>query len=386
MLYTPLRWVYRIFGIAPSDSPSDKYFTAIGMILFLGTTLKTTSNLPIIDDLSEYYVRQTAIVSFYIAPTAFLVCNFCWRISYNNILHDLEVIGEELSTQEKLRNQKILFFIFFWMTTFLAIITNLLTGKFLIFGCLWIINYTIFILPMTQMMVLVDIIHYRFSVLNAQLSDISMEYNNMPLHDVMSKLDSVFRLHTQLHIVVFDINAHYCLYNLFTIIAKVGTAVYKMHQYLRTLSGHRTWFWYVPSWIPCIWELITLLVQICVCHACAQEANRSALLAHHILRPDTPIQLWEQISLFSRLTLHHKVRFSVGGIFTLDRSLISKLSVTALSYLIIAVQLKEVEPYIGEYPDRQHTPSRRPPELSGNHISPVPRRAVYLITYQSYIL
>ncbi|XP_046685223.1 putative gustatory receptor 28b [Homalodisca vitripennis] len=172
---------------------------------------------------------------------------------------------------------------------------------------------------MTQMMVLVDIIHYRFSALNAQLSDISMEYNNMPLHDVMSRLDSVFRLHNP---------------------------SYTSSSGISTLTTNLVLV-YVPSWIPCIWELITLLVQICVCHACAREANRSALLAHHILRPDTPIQLWEQVSLFSRLTLHLKVRFSVGGIFTLDRSLISKLSVTALSYLIIAVQLKEVESYIG---------------------------------------
>ncbi|KAG8334650.1 hypothetical protein J6590_085702 [Homalodisca vitripennis] len=152
---------------------------------------------------------------------------------------------------------------------------------------------------MTQLLVLVDLIHSRFSALNSQLSDLSIDYDDMSLDDIISRLDFVFQLYKQLHV----------------------------------------------SLLSC--SLLTIIAKICVCHACAQEANRSALLAHQILRSDNPIQLWELVGLFSRLTLNLKVRFSVGGIFTLDRSLISTVGVIALSYLIIAIQLRGVDIYIG---------------------------------------
>ncbi|KAG8334648.1 hypothetical protein J6590_085700 [Homalodisca vitripennis] len=346
MLIAPLKWVYRISGIAPSGSTSDKYFTALALLLSVGANLVTVQVSPSNDDIVENSIWLMLFAFYSAAPVCFLISNLCWKRSFNDILLELRVRGEDLSVIENFRMQKIVILACLSIGIPLLCFT-LFPGELMIFSSLWIISYVVYVLPMTQMVVLVDLIHNRFLALNSQLTDLNMEYDNKPLHAVKSRLDSVFQLHTQLHILVWKINAHFCLYNFLSTISKVGTAVYKMHEYLRTLSGHTTWFWNVLFWIPTIWEFNAFILQICVCHACAQEANRSAMLAHRVLRPDTAIQLWELVGLFSRLTLHHKVRFSVGRVFTLDRSLISKMGVTALSYLIIVVQLRSVEPYVG---------------------------------------
>ncbi|KAG8308980.1 hypothetical protein J6590_097004 [Homalodisca vitripennis] len=197
--------------------------------------------------------------------------------------------------------------------------------------------------PLLHYLVFTDLLTSKFSALNIRLENISTDVTTTPLQTISTKINSVFRLHTHLHVVVWDVNAHFCLYNLLSITTRLAVIVLEMYAYLMSISEgddyrHHDYNGFVFMFS----EVVFLVTQCLLCHACAKEANRTVMIAHHLLQPETPTRLWEEVGVFSRLTLNNKVSFSVGGIFTLDRPFLTKVAMTSLSYLIIAVQLKDV--------------------------------------------
>ncbi|KAG8294772.1 hypothetical protein J6590_095533 [Homalodisca vitripennis] len=273
-----------------------------------------------------------------LAIVGFVFHSYICRKSYRSIITEIASISNELNTNS-IRMQKVLF------SAFLAII---IVEGIAFYSESGVISQTVsrkilhiaFSSPLLHHVVFADLLTSKFSALNTRLQSINTDINITPLQTISSRIQSVFRLHTHLHVVVWDVNAHFCFYNLLSVTSRLVLAVMQMYQYLMSISEGNTNISFLQ--IVCIaLELALFITQCLLCHACAKEANRTVMIAHHLLQPDTPIELWEEIGLFSRLSLINKVHFSVGGIFSLDRPLITKAAMTSLSYLIIAVQLKD---------------------------------------------
>ncbi|KAG8300444.1 hypothetical protein J6590_076418 [Homalodisca vitripennis] len=270
----------------------------------------------------------------------FIIHSYSCRKSYRSIITEIASISNELNTNN-IRMQRTLFSAFLAIITVEGVVLYFVTG---------VISETVsriilqiaFSSPLLHHVAFADLLASKFSALNTRLQSINTDINITPLQTITSRIDSVFRLHTHLHVVVWDVNAHFCFYNLLSVTTRLVLAVMQMYQYLMSISEGKTNVYFLQ--IVCVaLELALFITQCLLCHACAKEANRTVMIAHHLLQPETPIELWEEIGLFSRLSLINKVHFSVGGIFSLDRPLIAKVAMTSLSYLIIAVQLKDTQ-------------------------------------------
>ncbi|XP_046663078.1 uncharacterized protein LOC124355973 [Homalodisca vitripennis] len=198
-----------------------------------------------------------------------------------------------------------------------------------------------FTCPFLLHMILVDFLTRKFSALNKILEKISTVVDTMPLQSTIAWINSVFRLHTHLHIVVWKVNSYFCFYNLLSVITRIVLTLFNAYKYLEEISkGNPLSKTKMP--VIMMFELGLFVTQCLLCHSCTKEANQTVMIAHHLLKPDSPVQIWEDVGLFSRLALNNKVHFSVGGVFFLDRPFITKVALVALSYLIIVVQLKDV--------------------------------------------
>ncbi|KAG8300442.1 hypothetical protein J6590_076413 [Homalodisca vitripennis] len=281
-----------------------------------------------------------ATLTYFLAVVEFIIHSYICRKSYKSIITEIASISNELNTNN-IRMQKVLFSAFVTIIIVEWVAIYLQTGVTYVTASR-IISQIVFSSPLLHHVVFVDLLASKFSALNTRLQSMNTDINITPLQTITRRIDSVFRLHTHLHVVVWDVNAHFCFYNLLSVTTRIALAVLQMYQYLMSISEGNANISFLQ--IMCIaLELALFITQCLLCHACAKEANRTVMIAHHLLQPDTPIELWEEIGLFSRLSRINKVYFSVGGIFSLDRPLIAKVAMTSLSYLIIAVQLKDTQ-------------------------------------------
>ncbi|KAG8300440.1 hypothetical protein J6590_076411 [Homalodisca vitripennis] len=326
MFYKPLRLLFQGGGHFPSCTSSDKYVTGLVMTVLIPSIvnefLMKNSNMDsVINNL-----WNLATLTYLLAAVSFVFHSYTCRKSYRSIITEIASISNELNS-ENIRIQRILF------SAFLTIIIVEGVAFYMETGVTYetasrIIFQIEFSSPLLHHVVFADLLASKFSVLNTRLQSMNTDINISPLHTITSRMDSVFRLHTHLHVVVWDVNAHFCFYNLLSVTTRLVLA-----KVTPTCPSYKN--------VVIGLELALLITQCLLCHACAKEANRTVMIAHHLLQPDTPVELWEEIGLFSRLSLINKVHFSVGGIFSLDRPLITKAAMTSLSYLIIAVQLKD---------------------------------------------
>ncbi|KAG8254426.1 hypothetical protein J6590_091885 [Homalodisca vitripennis] len=335
----PLWWLFRTGGIIPASSPSDLYFNALALALIISADLHLFLSVQTSWDSMENKLFNLSLITFVLTPIVFIVHTYLSREPYKRILADLNSVGNELKT-ETIRKQKIMF-------SMLIVCMAAISVAF--YSECGVVSQTIsstivhlaFACPLIHHVVFVDLLDSMFSTLNVRLEHLDTEMNTRPLHSISARMKSVFRLHPQLHIVLWKINKYFCFYNFLKVMNTLAFTISHVYEYLKTISEGN--FDGRVEILVIMMVEVAIFVHLClVCHACAKEANRTVLLAHHLLHPDTPAQLWEEVGLFSRLALNNKVHFSVGGIFSLDRPLLTKLAMTYLSYLIIAVQLKDV--------------------------------------------
>ncbi|KAG8254395.1 hypothetical protein J6590_008842 [Homalodisca vitripennis] len=339
MFYKPLRWLLRGIGIFPVCTPNDKYFAGLALLMIIPAgvhmCLMRNDNF---DSTNHNLMYITAVVRV-LTPVGIIIHSYLSRESYKSILADLVSVDNELKT-DTTRMQKIMcsaLGLFFVMK-----VIGFNVGYGIIFTSVSkMVVHFMFACPVLQHMVFVNLLASKFSALNIRLEKMGPDVATTPLQTTSARINSVFRLHTHLHVIVWDINSHFCFYNLLSVTTRLTLTVLRMYEYLRAISegGSNN---QVETSIVLLVEIGVFVAQCLLCHACAKEANRTVLLAHHLLQPDTPVQLWEEVGLFSRLALNNYVHFSVGGIFSLNRPLITKVAMTSLSYLIIAVQLKDI--------------------------------------------
>ncbi|KAG8294805.1 hypothetical protein J6590_094417 [Homalodisca vitripennis] len=322
----------RAVGHFPACNSSDKYFAGLALAMISPAVVDQVLNVVISPDSTTINLTRLASTTYLLSPVSCILNSYICRERYRSILADLSSVSDELKS-EGTRTQRILFSAFTAVLVVGAVTFQLEYGVPLR-TIPWTILHLAFTSPLLHYLVFTDLLTSKFSALNKRLEKISTDVNTTPLQTISTQINSVFRLHTHLHVVVWDVNAHFCLYNLLSITTRLAIIVLEMYAYL--MHPDYAGFVFMFS------DLVFLVTQCLLCHTCAKEANRTVVIAHHLLQPETPIRLWEEVGDFSRLTLNNKVSFSVGGIFTLDCPFLTKVAMTSLSYLIIAVQLKDV--------------------------------------------
>ncbi|KAG8260719.1 hypothetical protein J6590_090638 [Homalodisca vitripennis] len=331
----------RAVGHFPACNSSDKYFAGLALAMISPAVVDRVLTVFISPDSTINNLARFASITYLLSSVSFILNSYICRESYRSILADLSSVSDELKS-ESTRTQRILF------SAFTAVLIVGAVAYQLKYGALLrtvpeTIMHLAFTSPLLHYLVFTDLLTSKFSALNKRLENISTDMNTTPLQTISTKINSVFRLQTHLHVVVWDVNAHFCLYNLLSITKRLAITVLEMYAYLMSISeGNVSWPLDYAGFVFMFSNLVFLVTQCLLCHACTKEANRTVVIAHHLLQPETPIRLWEEVGDFSRLTLNNKVSFSVGGIFTLDRPFLTMVAMTSLSYLIIAVQLKDV--------------------------------------------
>ncbi|KAG8254427.1 hypothetical protein J6590_091886 [Homalodisca vitripennis] len=338
MFYMPLWWLFRTGGIIPASTPSDLYFTTLALAAVIPADIYLFLIAQISWDSMRNKLFNASLITFVLTPIVFIVHTYLSRESYKRILADLNSVRNELKS-ETIRKQKIIFSMLIVCMAAISVAFYSECGIVSQTICTMIVHLA-FACPLFHHVVFVDLLASMFSTLNVRLEHLDTEMNTTPLHTISARMISVFRLHTHLHVVLRSISKYFCFYNFLKVMTTFVFTISNMYEYLIAILEGK--FDVRVGIIAIIMvEAAIFVAQCLLCHACAKEANRTVMLAQQLLQPDTPAQLWEEVGLFSRVALKNKVHFSVGGIFSLDRPLLTKLAMTSLSYLIIAVQLKD---------------------------------------------
>lgn len=346
MMFQPLQWVLRLCGIAPLNNDEDHYFSLAALAATSCLAVHTVLKVDKWPDSMHESLLVASVAIMYTGAIVYILYNLCSKQNYQELLHDLEHADFELCQvdavpQRQTRKQQII------MAIFIAInaaheLADLTSGRQVYLLAEDFFSGILMEAGLTQHLVLVDQIHAEFTALNSYLKRVASQAAETPVAVVSTQLETVFRVHSALHLLVADLNTHSFFYNLTKVATAMIFCVFFMYDYLKSISDESSHLNH-RMFVIFIMELAGFLAQTMMCHACAKEANKTVVMAHQILNKDTPFRLWQEIGFFSLLCVDNKVYFTVGGVFTLDRVLITKASVTALSYLIIAVQLKDVQ-------------------------------------------
>lgn len=346
MMFQPLQWFLRLCGIAPLNNEDDHYFSLAALATTSCLAVHTFLKVEEWPDSMHESLLVGSVAIMYTGAIVHILYNLCSKQNYQELMHDLENADDELCQVDaiphrQIRKQQIIMAILIIINAGHEL-ADLHSGRPLYILAEDVVTGILLEAGLVQHLVLVDQIHAEFTALNGYLKRVASKVTETPVAVVSTQLETVFRVHSALHLLVADLNTHSFFYNLTKVATSMIFCVFFMYDYLTSISdvnahlNHR-------RFIIFIMELAGFLAQTMMCHACAKEANKTVVMAHHILNKDTPFRLWQEIGFFSVLCVDNKVYFTVGGVFTLDRVLITKASVTALSYLIIAVQLKDVQ-------------------------------------------
>lgn len=354
MFYKPLVWLFRYTGVAPLGTRWDKYISIAA--LFVNITMCVLTILTLYTELHSivYTTRVACYVASYLGYLSLIFHNFIYRRSYQMILNDLRIGDEELrrmdaSPSPTVIQQRMILCtcVCFYLSSALC---NLVEGVPISrFFLRETASYVTLNIGLIQHLVLVSQLHSLFSSLNVRLEQFSSTADDTPVNVMSTQLESIFRIHTHLHKTVADVNGHYFIYNLMLVVTKVILFVSYLYNFLLSVSDEDI---VIPHGrtLKFLTHILFFIIQCVFCHACAKEANRTVLLAHYILQPHTPHRLWKEVSFFSGLCIGNKVHFTVGEIFNLDRPLITKAAVLAFTYLVVAVQLQDVQLFGEETP------------------------------------
>ncbi|XP_054260497.1 gustatory receptor 23a [Macrosteles quadrilineatus] len=181
-----------------------------------------------------------------------------------------------------------------------------------------------------------------FTAINERVAEVRLSTGAVSSQTTASQLENTCKHYLDLHKVVQKVNLYFSLHMLaiqfirclflcsevFTILINTGTRPEKV-----TIIG--------VSLV--ILELTVLLVHCAACEACCQEAHKTVVLAHQLVTCNSPDVIIETVSLFSLATFNARVSFSVGGVFSIDMSLVTKMLSLVISYLIVMLQLTDYD-------------------------------------------
>ncbi|XP_054272761.1 uncharacterized protein LOC128993033 [Macrosteles quadrilineatus] len=342
MIFGPENLYFRICGIVPIEGFYRCFYCVIPLAL---TCLVIAS--PLLRDYGLLMHYWLGVLPQALGNMIHLLMILFDPEEFRSILHDLNLVDDQLREMGALIQSPnltktmavIILSQLFALLKSLTLLADMLADypnmitMFVIINAAW-----------NQHLTFAQLIHSRFSALNDQLTRIAASADQTLLQIVETRLDSVFRIHSTLHVIVSNVNSHFCVFNLFYVTFCFFEVVFYSYKTLDQMINDKA---VVDMELKVIVYLsVNLVCQIVTCHLCANEANRTAEIAHHILHRDSPYSLWEKIGNYSRLTIDNPVKFTVGGIFTFNMELLTKIAAMSFSYLVIIFQLKDVDLFV----------------------------------------
>lgn len=358
MVFKLLDWMFRGLGMNPKNNRWDKYFTVLSVGLSCVLVLPLLCNLPnmfnsVFGFLIFIYI-SCSITSFF----GFVVMSYLYRHQYRSIRKGLMRVGNELlkmgagpSPRSKADLVAFLSLTSWYCAICIMNLLKMASIKKWTRSLFSILSN----LPMMHYLMIVNDIGVKFTSLNDYLTQVSTTSHYKLSSTISTQLEDIFHVHTALHERVSEINTYYFFLNLLSFISNMSAIVFSLYGYLQYIDGKD--IFELDMIITLIIHATLFITQAMVCHACSKQANSTVFLAHRVLHADSPLHLWEYIGDFSRLSLDNKVAFSVGGLFNLDRPLITKAVAASLSYLIVAVQLQNVQLFDNSDKNNNTTPA-----------------------------
>jgi hypothetical protein len=335
MQIKPTSFFFRICGIAPTrDYSRFLYCIAPQLLIYSALTYISLTSLPI-----PLFIRVSWFPICVGSLQLLLMCNLL-PDGFLSILDEVKAVDEQLEHMgvniEPQRLSKTI------ATAFVLLIFRMIhyfldSRKIQTYLNLIVVNAA-----WIQHLVFAQMIHKRYSALNAHLARIAATADKTLVKIVETRLDSVFRVHSHLHVIISDISSHYCIYNLAAMVTRFFLTTHFTYCCLQVLTGGEV-FDILNNSGSVVFHLLMIICQAVECDLCSKEANRTPLIAHRMLTEHSSLSLWKMVSRFSRLNLDNKVEFSVGGVFSFNMKLLTKMSVMVFSYLAIALQLKDVK-------------------------------------------
>ncbi|XP_047116148.1 putative gustatory receptor 28a [Schistocerca piceifrons] len=100
-----------------------------------------------------------------------------------------------------------------------------------------------------------------------------------------------------------------------------------------------------------IWVVLHVSCVLAVtwcCSSAVAEARQTAVLVHKALLPNAGAgaagaQLRDQLQLFSQQLLHHRLRFTAAGVFTVDLTILLSMAGAITTYLVIYLQFNDTK-------------------------------------------
>ncbi|XP_054260494.1 putative gustatory receptor 28b [Macrosteles quadrilineatus] len=212
------------------------------------------------------------------------------------------------------------------------------TGGIAMYHVLSSFTYGCFLAPQVYHVIFVVTFQRIYRAVNERIIEVNSSAGTVSSQTTASQLANAFQLYTELQEVVQKMNSYFILYLLSVQFVRSFFLCNEGFTFLVT-AGSVQFTWQRLIFI--VLDLTALLSHCAACEACCQEAHKTVVLAHQLVTCNSPDVIIETVSLFSLATFNARVSFSVGGVFSIDMSLVTKMLSLVISYLIVVLQLTD---------------------------------------------
>ncbi|XP_054260492.1 putative gustatory receptor 28b [Macrosteles quadrilineatus] len=277
------------------------------------------------------------VVAFASVPVVSMIYNWKYFDHCEQIWADVGCLMERLNLTYTSRQQKMI--LCGVLAQYLALAVAVWTGKAkAMYLVLSSFTYGCFLAPQVYHVIFVVTFQRLFRAVNERIIEVNSSAGTVSSQTTASQLANAFQLYTELQEVVQKMNSYFTLYLLSVQFVRSFFLCNEGFTFLVTAGSEQlTW----PRLIYIVLNLTALLSHCAACEACCQEAHKTVILAHQLVTYNSPGVIIETVSLFSLATFNAKVSFSVGGVFSIDMSLVTKMLSLVISYLIVVLQLTD---------------------------------------------
>ncbi|XP_054260496.1 putative gustatory receptor 28b [Macrosteles quadrilineatus] len=225
------------------------------------------------------------------------------------------------------------------LAQYLALAVAAWTGK-IFYVILYCLTFGCYLAPQLYHIIFVINLQRLYRAVSERIIEVNSSKGAVSSQTTASQLANTFQLYIDLHEVVRKMNSYFTF---FLLCVQFERSLYLCSEGFTFLvtAGSEQFTW--PRLIFIVLELTALLSHCAVCEACCQEAHKTVVLAHQLVTCNSPDVIIETVSLFSLATFNARVSFSVGGVFSIDMSLVTKMLSLVISYLIVMLQLTDYD-------------------------------------------
>nr|XP_033337492.1 gustatory receptor for sugar taste 43a-like isoform X1 [Megalopta genalis]XP_033337493.1 gustatory receptor for sugar taste 43a-like isoform X1 [Megalopta genalis] len=108
------------------------------------------------------------------------------------------------------------------------------------------------------------------------------------------------------------------------------------------------WIFLAVQGMWCIFHVTRMLIIVQPSYSTVAEAKKTAVLVSQLLSSSFDASTRHQLEIFSLQLLHRPLEFSVCGLFSLDRTLITSITGAVTTYLVILIQFQNADDTQGQ--------------------------------------